>query len=120
MSSWLGVDRPLDLIPVARDQLAELVDVIHAADVDRTVLDVVHQRVESLIAGRPMPLADALTADQQAAMAFAEQFVLDGRGFTDTDDAMLHARFTDGQLTTLTFAVAVFDAVARTHAVLGR
>ncbi|MCU1461654.1 MAG: hypothetical protein JWO37_1729 [Acidimicrobiales bacterium] len=120
MSSWLGVDHPLDLIPVARDRLTDLVDVIHAADVDRTILDVVHRRIESLIAGRPMPLADALSPDQQVALAFAEQFVLDGRGFTDADDAMLHAHFTDGQLTTLTFAVAVFDAVARTHVVLGR
>ena len=117
--SWVANGDPLDLIPVAHDRLRDLVDAIYAADIHRDTLDLVRRRIGSLIAGRPMALDNDLTDTQQAALTFAEQYVLDVRGFTDANDVMLHSYFTDAQLTTLTFAVAVFDAVARTSAVLG-
>lgn len=102
-----------------RARLQEFINEIYRADVDATTLDWCRQRVETLLAGRPMPMPPEATPAQRAAIAFAEQFVLDVRGFTDHDEADLHAHFTDAQLTTLTFAVATFDAVARAHAVVG-
>jgi alkylhydroperoxidase family enzyme len=110
----------IDVEPTASDRLHELTEALYHQDVDAAVLDVMRRRIDSLIAGRPMVVAATLTDEQQVALMFAEQYVLDVRGFTDADNDRLHAHFTDGQLTTLTFAVAVFDASARTNAILGR
>ena len=96
--------------------------ITHPGDVAPEILDRCRERIESLITGRAMPAAAAgtLTPAEQTAVDFAEQYMLDVRGFTEADDAALHAHFTDAQLTTLTFAVATFDAAARTALVLSR
>ena len=103
-------------------RLDELIAAIYAGDVAPAILDRCRERIESLITGRAMPAAaaGALTPAEQTAVDFAEQYMLDVRGFTDAHDAALHAHFTDPQLTTLTFAVATFDAAARTALVLSR
>ena len=98
-------------------RLDELIAAIYAGDVAPAILDRCRERIESLITGRAMPAAaaGALTPAEQTAVD-----LLDVRGFTDAHDAALHAHFTDAQLTTLTFAVATFDAAARTALVLSR
>jgi alkylhydroperoxidase family enzyme len=90
-----------------------------AADVDPRLIDRCGRHIAARLAGERTPSDSGLSDAERAALAFAEQFVLDVRGFTDADDAALHEHFTDAQLATLTFAVATFDAIARVNAVLG-
>ena len=74
---------------------------------------------ESQIAALPRwPDDTRFSEAQRAALAFAEQFVLDPRGVTDAQAAELHRLFPAPQLAALTTAVATFDALARVKTVL--
>jgi AhpD family alkylhydroperoxidase len=68
------------------------------------------EQVESLAA---WPTAACFDAVQRAALAFAEQYVLDPHELTDAHFDALHAHFDDRALATLTLAVAMSDALGR-------
>jgi alkylhydroperoxidase family enzyme len=112
-------DTSFALRPALREQLDRLVASASAAGVDPALIERCRRHVVARIAREPTPPGSGGRDGEQAAVDFAEQFALDVRGFTDADDTALHEHFTDAQLTTLTFAVATFDAIARVNAVLG-
>jgi alkylhydroperoxidase family enzyme len=68
--------------------------------------------------GAEFALRSAVSAREVAALAFAEQYVLDPGGMTDERAAELNELFTEPELTALTFTVAVYDAMARVRLVL--
>jgi len=64
------------------------------------------------------PTSPMFSDAQRAALGFAEQYTLDAHGVTDEQAADLHRFFSSTQLTTLTMAIAVFDALARMRAIV--
>jgi AhpD family alkylhydroperoxidase len=144
-STWLPVEEgtdPFALLAAGGPELRTLVDAIFRSGIDPITLELCRLRIATLIGCRsqldvhaPAAVAagldDATIADlaawptsprytdaQRQAIRFAEQFVLDPRGFTDHDSAGLEAQFTPAQLAALTVAVATFDALARVAAML--
>jgi alkylhydroperoxidase family enzyme len=65
------------------------------------------------------PTSTRFTAAEQAALGFAEQYVMDPHGLSDDDFAVLRTRFDAPALATLTLAVAMFDALTRFRLALG-
>lgn len=128
--SWL--DGPIAELPVGGDELRALYEGLWDAGVEPETLELCRLRMATLIGAAAEPAVDAelvaalpswptapaFTDAQRAALAFAEQYVIDPHGFTDADGARLQEHFTDEQLATLTIAVATFDALARARAVL--
>jgi alkylhydroperoxidase family enzyme len=124
--SWLPVDAngsgtALTLCRVAATRAEELEAALYAEDrIDPAVVRLVRDRVNHLL-GLPGAAFDArapLGERERAALAFAEQYVLDPAGVTDEQAAAINLLFTEPELTALTFAVAVYDAMARVHLVL--
>ncbi len=129
-----------DLVPAAREQLHALYDGLWEGGVDPATLELCRIRIATLIgsaadvdAREPRagadealieqlpawPTAATFTDAHRAALGFAEQFTLDAHGVTDAQTADLHHHFSPAQLATLTTAIAVFDALARVHAIAG-
>lgn len=112
----------LDLRPAARARLAELEAALWDPDrLDPAITALVRDRVGQLVGvgdGRVDP-GVARSPREEAALGFAEQYVLDPSGVTDEQCRRLGELFTEPELTALTFAVAVYDALARVEAVLG-
>jgi hypothetical protein len=109
-----ALDRVFGLRPVAYERFRALYDGLWAGGVDARTLDLCRARVDSLVRLQSDPTASTATTDAQgAALAYAEQYVLDPHGLRDEDFDRLHAHFDDAALATLTLAVAVFDAQAR-------
>jgi alkylhydroperoxidase family enzyme len=125
-ATWLpvGADprEPVDvfaLLPAGAAELRALCDALWEADVDPATLERCRQRITALVTGRADTLEPPAGSDaQRAALDFAEQFVLDPHGCTDEQMLDLSHHFSAPQLATLTTAIAVFDALARVHAVL--
>lgn len=65
------------------------------------------------------PTADCFTDAQRAALAFAEQFVLDPHGIAGAIRDELHAHFPLSVVVALTEALALFDGFQRLQLVLG-
>jgi alkylhydroperoxidase family enzyme len=124
--SWLPLSpepaQPVDVfahLPAGADELQQLVRAVWESDVDHETLERCRARITSLVTGSPTAVPpSAPTASQGAAVEFAEQFVLDPHGCTDAQMHALQDHFTAPQLATLTVAIALFDALARTQAVL--
>jgi alkylhydroperoxidase family enzyme len=109
-----ALDRVFGLRPGAYERFRALYDGLWAGGVDARTLDLCHARVDSLLRLQPDPTASTETTDaERAALAYAEQYVLDPHGLRDDDFDRLHAHFDDAALATLTLAVAMFDARAR-------
>jgi hypothetical protein len=109
-----ALDRVFGLRPVAYERFRELHDGLWTGGVDARTLDLCRARVDSLLRLHPDPTAHADTTDaERAALAYAEQYVLDPHGLRDEDFDRLHTYFDDAALATLTLAVAMFDALAR-------
>ena len=138
-TTWLPIKGgPLDQIPIAADQLRALVARLWDTADDPVILELCRLRIALLVdvpadpAFRsPHPLdnrlASALSAwpddprftdAQRSALGFAEQYVLDAHGVTDSQIARLRDHFSPAQLATVTTGIAVFDALARAGAVL--
>jgi len=110
--TWLP-GRP-ELAPVAYERFRDLYDRLWDGGVDAGVLDLCRARVSALVrAERSLVDWSALTAAQRAALAFAEQYVLDPHGLRNADFEALHANFEPAQIATLVLAVAMFDARTR-------
>jgi alkylhydroperoxidase family enzyme len=142
LTSWLAVDDGTDLwelIPGAFGHLRVLYAGLWDAGIDPVTLELCRLRIATLIGGAaelmaPDPRADVdetlidalpswptsavFSEAQRAALGFAEQYTLDAHGVTDEQAADMHRSFSPAQLTTLTMAVAVFDAMARMRAVV--
>jgi alkylhydroperoxidase family enzyme len=142
VTTWLAVEDGSDLwdlIPDAFGHLRVLYADLWDAGMDPVTLELCRLRIAALVGGAadlvaPDPRADldASVVDalpswptssrfsdaQRAALGFAEQYTLDPHGVTDEQASDLHRFFSPTQLTTLTMAVAVFDALARLRAVV--
>ena len=55
----------------------------------------------------------------RAALAFAEQWLIDASGVSDADAARVRAHFTDPQVAAFTMGIAVCEALLRTELTLG-
>jgi alkylhydroperoxidase family enzyme len=65
------------------------------------------------------PTAAGFTDAERAAIAFAEQYVMDPHELTDDHFAALHAHYDEPAIATLSLAVAMFDALTRFRLALG-
>jgi alkylhydroperoxidase family enzyme len=125
--SWLpghatdSAEAVLALRPAAASRARELEAALYVEGrLDPTVVELVRDRVSQLL-GVPGATFDArrpLDDRERAALAFAEQYVLDPNGVTDAQAVELNGLFTEPELTALTFSVAVYDAMARVRLVL--
>jgi alkylhydroperoxidase family enzyme len=142
VTTWLAVEDGTDLwdlIPDAFGHLRVLYAGLWDAGMDPVTLELCRLRIATLVGGAadlvaPDPradldasLVDALSSwptspmfsdVQRAALGFAEQYTIDAHGVTDEQAAELHRFFSSTQLTTLTMAIAVFDALARMRAIV--
>jgi alkylhydroperoxidase family enzyme len=65
------------------------------------------------------PSSSAFSPAERAAIAYAEQYVMDPHELTDDHFATLHEHLDEPALATLSLAVAMFDALARFRLALG-
>lgn len=142
VTTWLpaedGTD-PWELIPDAFAHLRALYAGLWDAGIDPVTLELCRLRIatligsaadlvareprasldEALVVALPSwPTSVRFSDEQRAALGFAEQYTLDAHGVTDEQAAGLHRFFSSAQLTTLTMAIAVFDALARVRAIV--
>jgi alkylhydroperoxidase family enzyme len=114
--------QPTDVVALLAAGAGELDDLyaqLWDRGVDRTTLELCRARITTMITMSPTePSLQPTTDAQDAALGFAEQFVLDPHGCTDEQMRALQTHFTGPQLATLTTAIAVFDALARARTVL--
>jgi alkylhydroperoxidase family enzyme len=146
LTTWLplpeGTDDLLALVPAGHRELRSLYRSLWEGGVDPVTLELCRLRIATLLQSRvdhaardprardagldqetvdalaSWPTSDRFTDAQRCAIALAEQFVVDPHGFTDDDAKAAHDHFTEAQLTTLTIAIAVFDALTRVRRVL--
>jgi len=142
LTTWLSVEDGADLwelIPDAFGHLRVLYAGLSDAGVDPVTLELCRLRIATLIGGAADLVARDPRADlderlvdalpswptspmfsdaQRAALGFAEQYTLDAHGVTDEQAARMHDFFSAAQLTTLTMAIAVVDALARMRAIV--
>jgi alkylhydroperoxidase family enzyme len=142
VTTWLAVEEGTDLwdlLPDAFGHLRVLYAGLWDAGMDPVTLELCRVRIATLVGGAvdlmaPDPRADLdaslvealpswptspmFSDAQRAALGFAEQYTLDAHGVTDEQAADLHRFFSPTQLTTLTMAIAVFDALARMRAIV--
>jgi alkylhydroperoxidase family enzyme len=86
----------------------------HRKLVDAEVLELCRLRVAQLLRCAPEGVhAEPRDAAQQAAVAFAEQFVIDPHGVDDSMRARIKEHFSSAQAVALTEALAVFDGFTR-------
>jgi alkylhydroperoxidase family enzyme len=112
----------LALRPDATRRAAELEAAVREDDrLDPRIVELVRRRVAHVLGlpGAVFDPTDVRTAHETAALDFAEQYVVDPSGVTDEQAARLNELFDEPALTSLTFAVAVYDAMARVQLVLG-
>ena len=115
-------DAVLGLRPAAAARMRELEAELWEADrLDPAITELVRARVGQLLGlpGRSVDAAESRSPREAAAIGFAEQYVMDPHGVTDSQAAELNALFTERELTALTFCVAVYDAIGRVETVLG-
>jgi alkylhydroperoxidase family enzyme len=114
-------DQVLARRPLAAQRARELEAGLWADDrLDPAITELVRDRVGQILGlpGAPLDTAAERSPRERAALGFAEQYVLDPSGLTDTHAAELNTLFTEPELTALTFCVAVYDALGRVQIVL--
>jgi hypothetical protein len=118
------------LTPPVHARLVELEAAVWDGALDEHLLRLLRARAGQLVGdtvfpgdedlaevARHWPTAD-LTAKEQAALRWIEQFVIDPSELTDADAAALTADLTAEECATLTTAIALFEALARTRVAL--
>jgi alkylhydroperoxidase family enzyme len=138
------LDRVFGLRPDAYDRFRELYGGLwDPAVIDPRVLELCRLRIGTILgsdAERAVRFADGRAAGvtetevaalphwpstpafrdaERAAVAFAEQYVMDPHELTDDHFAALHAHFDESAIATLCLAVAMFDALTRFRLALG-
>jgi len=103
-----------ELAPAAYERFRALYDGLWRGGMDAGVLELCRARIGALVRAERSPIDwSELDDAQRAALAFAEQYVLDPHGLRDSDFAALHAHFEPPEIATLVLAVAMFDARSR-------
>lgn len=99
------------------EPLEELVQALHTVGLDPTLLELCGARIDQMIGGGALA-ASPQDNRERVVLAFTEQYVLDAHGVTDELCAELNAHLSAPELAALTTAIATFEALARTRAVL--
>ena len=105
------------LDPHVAGTLDELVQALDGVGLDSELLELCAARVEQMIEGEASA-ASSQDDREKVVLAFTEQYVLDAHGVTDELCAELNAHLSPPELAALTTAIATFEALARTRAVL--
>lgn len=109
-----ALDQVFGLRPAAYERFLALYDGLRAGGVDAGTLDLCRDRIGALLRCERDPVDWSSATDaQRAALAFAEQYVLDPHGLRDADFEVLHTHFAPEAIATLVLAVAMYDARAR-------
>jgi alkylhydroperoxidase family enzyme len=138
------LDRCFGLRPVAYERFRELYGGLwDPAVIDLRLLELCRLRIATIVGcdgERAVRFSDAVDAGvteadvaalpawpssprfspaERAAIAYAEQYVMDPHELTDEHFATLHEHLDEPALATLSLAVAMFDALARFRLALG-
>lgn len=116
--SSTSTDNPLGALdPHVAGPLEELVQALDGVGLDPGLLELCATRIEQMIGGEPSS-ASPQDGRESVVLAFTEQYVLDAHGVTDELCAELNAHLSAPELAALTTAIATFEALARSRAVL--
>jgi len=111
-------DNPLAALdPHVAGPLEELVQALSGVGLDPGLLKLCGARIDQMISGEALA-ASPQDDRQRVVLAFTEQYVLDAHGVTDELCAELNAHLSEPELAALTTAIATFEALARSRAVL--
>ncbi len=105
------------LDPHVAGPLEELVQALDGVGLDQGLLELCAARIEQMIGGGASA-ASPQSDRERVVLAFTEQYVLDAHGVTDELCAELNAHLLPPELAALTTAIATFEALARSRAVL--
>ena len=107
------------LDPHVAGPLEELVQALDGVGLDPGLLELCAARVEQMVGGGSSASARApLDEQEKVVLAFTEQYVLDAHGVTDKLCDELNTWLSAPELAALTTAIATFEALARSRAVL--
>ena len=113
-----STDNPLAALdPHVAGPLEELVQALDGVGLDQGLLKLCATRVEQMIGGGALA-ASPQDDRERVVLAFTEQYVLDAHGVTDELCAELNVHLSPPELAALTTAIATFEALARSRAVL--
>ncbi len=113
-----STDNPLSALDShVADPLDELVQALDDVGLDPGLLELCAARVEQMIGGGAMTVSPQ-DDRERVVLAFTEQYVLDAHGVTDELCAELNAHLSPLELAAITTAIATFEALARSRAVL--
>ena len=103
--------------PHVAGPLDELVQALDGVGLDPELLELCAARIEQMIGGEARAVSPQ-DDRERIVLAFTEQYVLDAHGVTDELCAELNAHLSPPELAALTTAIATFEALARSRAVL--
>ena len=111
-------DNPLAALdPHVAGPLEELVQALGGVGLDPGLLELCAARIDQMISGEALA-ASPQDGRERVVLAFTEQYLLDAHGVTDELCAELNAHLSAPELAALTTAIATFEALARSRAVL--
>ena len=115
----MSIGNPLAALdPRVAGTLEELVQALDGVGLDPGLLELCAARIEEMIGGQGAAGRTPQDDRENAVLAFTEQYVLDAHGVTDELCAELNALLPPPELAALTTAIATFEALARSRAVL--
>ena len=113
-----STDNPLAALdPHVAGPLEELVQALDGVGLDPGLLELCAARIGQMIKGETL-VASPQDDRERVVLAFTEQYVLDAHGVTDELCAELNTHLSPPELAALTTAIATFEALARSRAVL--
>ncbi|MDX6284729.1 MAG: hypothetical protein QOG53_214 [Frankiales bacterium] len=114
-----GLAGAVALSPV-REALQRYEDAIHADPAtDDRLLALCRSRFATLLGGTGHAVPPTLTAREEIALEFAEQWLLDPSAMTDEQCAAVRAALGDEGAAAFTFGISVVEALLRTELALG-
>ena len=119
MSSTSAGNPLAALDPQVAGTLEDLVQALDGVGLDPSLLELCAARIQQMVGGEPSASGRMPRNDRESVvLAFTEQYVLDAHGVTDELCAELNAHLSPPELAALTTAIATFEALARSRAVL--
>ena len=107
------------LDPHVAGTLEDLVQALDGVGLAPGLLELCAARIQQMVGGESSAAVRAPQDERdQVVLAFTEQYVLDAHGVTDDLCAELNAHLSPPELAALTTAIATFEALARSRAVL--
>ena len=114
----MAMSNPLTALdPHVAGTLDELVQALDGVGLDSGLSELCAARIEQMIGGGASA-ASPRDDRERVVLAFTEQYVLDAHGVTDELCTDLNAHLSPPELAALTTAIATFEALARSRAVL--